>query len=83
MRNYTACMAECDNSPDADIYCQFVDIITPISYGGTYISKISKSIQYQTIQGSIACADGYEQSKPVKAGENEAIWARVWFEVCR
>jgi len=65
MRNYTACMAECDNSPDADIYCQFVDIITPISYGG-----------------SIACADGYEQSKPVKAGENEAIWARVWFEKC-
>merc|ERR1719322_988126 len=65
MRNYTACMAECDNSPDADIYCQFVDIITPISYGR-----------------SIACADGYEQSKPVKAGENEAIWARVWFEKC-
>jgi len=65
MRNYTACMAECDNSQDASTYCKFVDIITPISYGG-----------------SIACTDEYERSKPEEAVENEAIWARVWFEKC-
>ena len=35
------------------------------------------------IQGSIACTDEYEQSKPEEAVENEALWARVWFEVCR
>ena len=35
------------------------------------------------ILGSIKCSDEYELSKPDGfTTEHEAIWARVWFEVC-
>ena len=33
--------------------------------------------------GSIACTEGYEAAKPdtVVTADQEALWARVWFEV--
>ena len=36
-----------------------------------------------TFIGSIACTEGYEAAKPdtVVTADQEALWARVWFEV--
>ena len=64
--DYAACMDGCGNNAAAMQYCQYVDIITPISYGG-----------------SLVCVDEYEASKPEgMTTDLEALWARVWFEVC-
>ena len=65
MVDFASCMDDCQGQSSAAQYCQFVDTITPISYGG-----------------SIVCCDQYESAKPSQLSTaEEALWARVWFEV--
>jgi len=66
MKDYESCIAECGDSQQAELYCTFKDILTPISYGGS----IKCSDEYQ-----LSKPDGFTT-------EHEAIWARVWFETC-
>ena len=46
------------------------------------ISRVDTNTSLSNI-GSIACTEGYEASKPdtVVTADQEALWARVWFEV--
>ena len=46
------------------------------------ISRVDANTSLSNI-GSIACTEGYEGAKPdtVVTADQEALWARVWFEV--
>ena len=80
-------MAECTDTCGQE-YCDYVSIIEPMSYGGKYLQDIQSRYEYMTFEyknfiGSIACTEGYEAAKPdtVVTADQEALWARVWFEV--
>ena len=65
MVDYATCMDGCGNNAAAQQYCQYVAIITPISYGGSIVCVE----EYEASKPGGMTTD------------LEALWARVWFEV--